>query len=315
VPFAVALHALVPEDGQAFDATLKSARSCNVLFVGPSYVRDGVYPQIFDREAKQLGSELRACKYALSSLKGYELRHDLEVLLSAPWRKLDLVVVDITLGSNLSFEPENWFKARVVDWHSRDSLAWLRVYYREQGLRGLPLARRLAPHYEHVALNYLGVGRGVALLERTRLFDRYRATPRHVRQDYEVRTPSVRATRKLRGSEYPDEVRDLADAKREARNNHDAIPDTWARELEGVIRGHGYEPAFLFAPVLTLKMPPEASRPGARPLTILDFDDPDAYPELYASDRRGYTNHLNDRGATDYSRLLAREIVEHELAR
>jgi len=314
-PIATGLYTSVPRDSQAFDATLRSVRSCNVLFVGPSYVRDGVKPQVFEREAKQLGSELRACKYGLSSLKGYELRRDLEVLLRAPWQKLELVVIDITLGTGLSFEEDNWFKARVVDWHTKDSLPWLYAFYRQEGLRGLGLARTLAPHFAHVALNYLGVGRGVSLLERASLLDRYRSTPRHVRQDYEPRTPSVRATRKLHGPEYPGQVQALLAAKLQARDEHDEISDAWARDLERVVRDHGYEVAFLLAPVLRLKLPPQATRAGAPPLSILDFDDPQEYPELYASDRRGYTNHLNDLGAADYSRLLAREIVRHKLAR
>ncbi len=315
-PVATLLYRLVAQDAEgAFDATLRSADSCNVLFVGPSYVRDGVFPHVFDREAKRLGSQLRACKYALSSLKGYEVRHDLEVLLREPWPKLELVVIDITLGADASFEKDNWYKARVVEWHTLGSVPWLYGFYRAQGLRGLALARTLAPHYAHVALNYLGVGRGVALLERASLLDRRRETQRHVRRDYEVRTPSVRATRKLRGPDYPGQVQALLDAKLEAQNHHDEASDTWARELERVVRDHGYDVAFLLAPVLTFRQPPQALRAGARPLTILDFDDPHAYPKLYESDRRGYTSHLNELGADDYSRLLAREIVERKLAR
>lgn len=315
-PVAMVLYALVAQDAEgAFDATFQAARSCNVLFVGPSYVRDGVFPHVFDREAKKLGSELHACKYALSSLKGYEVQRDLEVLLRERWPRLELVVVDITLGSGVSFEKDNWFKARVVDWHTFGSVRWLYTYYREQGLRGLALARTLAPHYAHVALNYLGVGRGVALLEQARLLDRRRTTPRHVRRDYEVRTLSVRATRRLRGPEYESQLQTLRDAKLAAQANHEEVSDTWARELERVVRDHGYDVAFLLAPVLTVKQPPPATRPGARPLTILDFDDPRAYPELYASDCRGYTSHLNERGADVYSRLLAREIVARKLAR
>jgi len=315
VPFAAGLYALVPRDSQAFDVTLKTARACNVLFVGPSFVRDGVYPQVFEREAKALGSPLRACKYALSSLKGYELRHDLEILLREPWPKLELVVIDITLGDGVSFDKDNWFKERVVDWHTLGSLPWLAAFYRDDELHGLELARALWPHYAHAALNYLGVGRGAALLERASLLNRFRGASPHVRQDYEVRTPSVRASRKLHGSEYPGQVQELTSAKLEALEKHDAIADKWARELERVVHDRGHAAAFLIAPVLTLKYPPEATRPGERPLTILDFDDPHAYPELYEVDRRGYTNHLNERGANDYSRLLAREIVARKLAR
>jgi hypothetical protein len=315
-PVATLLYTLVARDAEgAFDATLRSAPACNVLFVGPSYVRDGVFPHVFDREAKKLGSHLRACKYALSSLKGYEVRHDLDVLLREPWPRLELVVIDITLGSGVSFEQDNWFKARVVEWHTLGSLPWLYGYYREQGLRGLALARTLAPHYAHLALNYLGVGRGVSLLERANLLDHRRSNARHVRRDYEVRTLSVRATRRVRGPDYPGQVQALLDAKLAAQANHDESSDAWARELEHVVRDHGYEVAFLIAPVLTLKQPPQATRAGARPLSILDFDDPHAYPELYESDRRGYTSHLNERGADDYSRLLAREIVQRKLAR
>ena len=41
----------------------------------------------------------------------------------------------------------------------------------------------------------------------------------------------------------------------------------------------------------------------------MDFNDPMAYPELYAEYARGYQGHLQCEGHYDYSRLLARRLL------
>ena len=44
---------------------------------------------------------------------------------------------------------------------------------------------------------------------------------------------------------------------------------------------------------------------------LLDFNDPDRYPELFRDDRRFDVMHLNRPGAVAFSRLLAQAFREH----
>ena len=45
---------------------------------------------------------------------------------------------------------------------------------------------------------------------------------------------------------------------------------------------------------------------------MLDYNDPDRYPELYEVEARGNTSHLASSGRVHYSRLLARDLAKLE---
>lgn len=48
---------------------------------------------------------------------------------------------------------------------------------------------------------------------------------------------------------------------------------------------------------------------------LFHFNRPDSFPELFAVDRHYDAGHLNERGAAEFSRLLARTLADHEQAR
>ncbi|HEX5101955.1 MAG TPA: hypothetical protein VFV94_20745 [Polyangiaceae bacterium] len=310
VATAAVLYRLRPDDDD-FKAAFAEASRCNVLIVGPSYIKVGLYPDVFAAEAQALGHPLHVCKVARSALRGYEVMYDLEHLLERPWPKLRFVAVDLSLSAgNLGFDRDNWFTPRVVEWHTWEALTWVYRYYRDEKYDRKELARLEVAHLQHAAMNYLGVGRigrlltGVRLTEHLTGAERGEQTPKEVdrvRRKAKLAAPSE--------AEHDAAVRKLVHFKAKVRDKKLSADDDWPRQLEPMIHAAGFQPVFLYSPVYDPLTPPRLKRPRKRALAFLDFDDPERYPTLYTYDVRGRTSHLNQRGAVLYSKLLAREFV------
>jgi hypothetical protein len=285
---AVVPHAPGPLEKDT-QSVIDSRASCTVLFLGSSYVGSMVDPDVFNREAEKIGYGAHACRYGIEGLKGYELRFWLERLLAYDWPKLELVVIDITLGDSLGYNPQNWFKPRVLEWHTAESVPWLFDYYvkRERG-PAPERARLFASHLEHVAVRYLGIGQGIP------------SGPQPVQE--------AKADKNLHGADYEQQIAKLAQAKRKRRPGS----SDWPLELRSIVRTHGAEAYFLIAPVLYSRVVPDRAVDGKDRLVVMDFNDPERYPELYLESVRGNTSHLKDEGIPEYSRLLARKLYRLE---
>lgn len=303
-----------PGDQDAYADTVAGAHECQILFVGPSYLHVGLNLDLFQQETRRLGHELCACKFTRSALRSWELRHDIENLLAYRWPKLERVVVDISLGSRVGFEEDNWFNPRLVFWHAWSSLPWLVEHSAVPPFQNSPRAfvREFWPHVQHVAMNYLGVGRGATALGEMRVLDRWGGEA-----SGETRREANRFVRKGRVSEkdYPAVLAGITRRKARVNARKGSGNDAWPRELEGVVRERGFEPVFLYSPVLESLTPPRLRRRDQARLLFLDFDDPARFPELYTYSVRGNTSHLNRNGAVEYSRVLARELVALPSAR
>jgi hypothetical protein len=284
--------------------------SCSVLFVGPSYVREQIYPRVFNAEAERIGLRAHACSFGTAQLRGYELRWLLERLLSYDWPRLELVVIDITLGDTLQFHEKNWMHPRVVEWHRSDAVPWLSGYY-ESSLRRRPLKTIpvLWAHAKHVGARHLELGQGVAALRTFRLLDRLRMAEAGDRQP-PARRRADKRPKKARpvGEKYEQEVDDLRASKR----RKDRAKSDWPLELRALVRERGKEAYFLIAPVLYHRAIPSRAISGRDRLVVFDFNDPEAYPELYRAEARGRTSHLNKEGSIEYSKLLARALKSRE---
>ena len=303
---ALLLYGLLPRDDEDLDGALARAKRCQVLLVGPSYIRSGFLPDVFERETQALGHPLRACKFSRSALRGYEVEHDLGILMRHRWPALKKVLVDVTLAPTIGFERDNWFTPRMVHWHTWQALTWLRRYY---GRRDASVAQR-APlwlaHLQHVTMNYLSVGRVGSRLTQARRLERVTGRDRRYKPPKDVDRPQ----REVDTFEtLAKKSRQLAADKAKDRERRRYEDDTWPRELEPVIRDHGYEPVFLYSPVLIELLPPQPVRAGKRPLVFMDFADPDRYPSLYEPEVRARGSHLTTEGAQRYSRLLARQVL------
>jgi hypothetical protein len=278
---------------------LAESKTCSVLFVGPSYVENQIDPEAFDREAARIGYDARACKVGTSGLRGFELRNVLQRILSHDWPRLELVVIDVTLGDRIGFEPANWLNPRVVEWHTLDSVPWLLDYYERTRMRRGEKPPLLS-HAEHVFARYAQVGRGVEALRSVHLLERFRPAVEAKRRANRARKERVR------GKDYERHVERMM-AVREKGGPKYGNP-AWALELRSLVRSYGKEAYFLIAPVLYSPRIPRGERRGPERLRVMNFNDPRRYPELYEESVRGNTSHLRGDGNTRYSELLAVEL-------
>ena len=81
------------------------------------------------------------------------------------------------------------------------------------------------------------------------------------------------------------------------------------------MRAHGKEAYFLIAPVLYHVKHPKQARRAEDGLVVLDFNDPENYPQLYERKVRGNTSHLTESGSRMYSKYLARSLKQLERRR
>jgi hypothetical protein len=319
VAVAAVLFPLVPgDDRTSFDEAFESAPQCDLLFVGPSYIKYGFVPEAFEEESKRLGHPHRVCKYAREALRGYELENDLALVMKHPFPRLKTVVVDVTLSpKNIGFRSENWFTQRVVRWHTWRSLPWLYRHYEANRVSWLEDAPQILAHLQHVAMNYLGIGRGGTLLTQAREIE-------------SLLSPTAKARKKRRGLHNVERPRSgkAADVREYRKTREQLVAEKagkgrraasgdedWPRELEPIVREAGYEPIFLYSPVLMHRALPRLERRGDHPLVFLDFDDPEHFPELYDYEVRAKGSHLSVRGAVLFSRRLAREMARMEEGR
>jgi hypothetical protein len=280
---------------------LAERNDCSILALGPSYVDRQILPEVFNHEAERIRLRERICTYGASGLRGYELRRVLERLLAHDWPRLKLVVIDITLGNSIDFDPENWMKPRVVEWHTLEAVPWLMSYYDER--RPLPLGDalpRLLAHAKHLSAHYAEVGHGLELVASVNLVERLR--PKSVLEPKR----GSHQTGKRHGRSYRRHVKGMIERRR--KRGPRTGDSGWALELRELVRARDKEAYFLIAPVLYSPAVPRRALRGKDRLVVFDFNDPRRYPELYEPNVRGNTSHLNKTGSVRYSELFAREL-------
>jgi len=317
---AALLYGVVPHRPNLVDErremALVAREYCEILFVGPSYVFAGVEPDVFDAEARRIGLNVRSCKFGVSGLKGYDLKLNIESLLEHDWPRLELIVIDITLGEGVAFAEENWFKPRVLEWHTVGSIPWLLAYYADDGRSWREKGPLVLAHLEHVAAHYTRLGGGQELLEDVKLFERLAGPKRRKPRDSQASDANevFREDEKTRitGAEFEYRIRTLRKKKAERMKSRRLSSGEWPLELRELVRSHHREAYFLFAPVLYTRTPPKNALHGRDKLVVLDFNDPDRFPDLYREEVRGSSHHLNEKGGLVYSALLAREFRKLE---
>jgi hypothetical protein len=160
---AAVIYALLPrararEDRQKLEA---ARATCQVLLIGPSYA-NMVQPNVFNAEARRIGPGKQLCKLGRAGLAAFELAQDVDFALTGPWPKLELVLIDVTLGPKPAFPEGNWFKTRTVEWHSLAGLKWVTASYRDRQSKP-PSLRVWLSHVEHFLAHYVSLGRAPEL--------------------------------------------------------------------------------------------------------------------------------------------------------
>jgi hypothetical protein len=304
----------------------KERKSCEVLFVGPSYVIAQIIPRAFDAEAKRLGRPLHACIFGATGMRGTELRVHMQELLRRKWPRLKLIVVDITLGHDPRFDEVNWYQPRFIQWHTFDSMPWILDYYRS--LEGPVQWSNLRAHGAHLVANYTNLGVGLERLSTLGVVphlqlalgrpaklpesDAVRSYRKALGQRKRIKKEQARVyIRRTSPARHAANVAALVRQKHELASRGATRESAFPDALRALAREHKKDVFFIHAPVWRPTPPRAAPVPNGKPIVLYDFNDPERYPSLYTPKSRGRTHHVSWYGGIEYSKVLAHAVLEH----
>lgn len=295
----------------------------DVLFFGSSRVYRGIVPAAFDAEMARRGAPVRSFNFGADGMDSHETAALVRRVLALRPQRLRWVVVELDRWS-AELPPENRFKRRAVFWHDREETASvLRTLARADvsAERRLELA---TTHLLHLAARTTAAGRGRGLVASVRArFGTGRRAGREAAAELArsagfepfsqgaYRTPSHHPFRRrfLEGlPDYRRAVARLPAANRAAAGLDGYNVEAVAHQV-AAIRRAGARPVHLITP--TARPTPELYRlaeAGHVPI-LLAFNDPAAYPALFAEERRFDAEHLTTEGALHFSRLLAGRLA------
>lgn len=295
----------------------------DVLVFGSSRVYRGVVPAELDAEMARRGVPVRSFNFGADGMDPHETAALVRRVLELRPRRVRWVVVELD-GWSAELPPENRFKRRAVFWHDREeTLSALRTLARTQTStrRRLDLA---AVHLLHWAAQTTAAGRGRGLVSAARArFGAEREAAREAEAElargggfepfspafYETPSPHPFRRRFLEGlPDYRRVVARLPAANRAPSGLDGYNIEAVARQV-AAIRRAGARPVHLITP--TARPTPELYRlaeAGHVP-HLVAFNDPMAYPALFAEERRFDSEHLTTEGALHFSRLLAARLA------
>jgi len=295
----------------------------DVLFFGSSRIDRGVIPARFDREMARRGHPVRSFNFGVPGMGAHETSALVRQVLERKPRRLRWVVVELEGWSAALPEP-NRFKRRTVAWHDpAETASVLRTLAMtpDPAVESAGPAERLElawSHLLHLGAWGTGAGRGRHWVEAARRAERRgRDAPDYADGGgFEPFSESAYGT----PSTHPFRRRflELVPVYRQAvaRLTEADGPDGAAAPLERStaeaferqvvsIRRAGAEPVHVVTP--TVRPMPGLGRlaEAVGGPSVLVFNDPERYPELFVVENRFDAEHLTTRGAELFTEHLA----------
>jgi hypothetical protein len=319
----------------------------DLVFVGSSRVFRAFDPRVFEVELARAGVPLRAFNFGVGGVQEFEMDGILRALLARRPSRLGWVLYEGGPMDPRFALRDNVESARVVHWHTpgrtRDVLhsiahwpfapederellqdlpriarVWATLGERESLWR-LDLARR---HVQVLGWNLTNYGQGRAILGRLLAEDLTNArramfTPEELArgQGYIAFEENADESDERRAARLRDDPQGYAETVRTVAAGNDDFPPLETLNLPALAAQH--ELVRAAGAKLVFVVPPDRSpRPDRRALeqagllgNLLDFNQPEHWPELFALESRYDPGHLSRAGAVAFSSALAREFA------
>lgn len=310
-----------------YEYLAEHASEFDTLFLGGSVTFYGIIPPVFDQVMAERGHPTRSFNLGVGGMTALEGDHLLRRVLEQPPRPLRWVFVEAANWDARIWYTTNTYASRMAHWHTLEqTLIALRSLSRTSDPPNPDEGRlwRWKEGWIHLVLaasHYTGIGQGP------------RIVPALLGLDHERIEPSRAELAELhgfvdldqaQGEEWKARRRDFL-AKQDAflgsvrdidKGNAVTVPIDLHFNLEGLaaqmaaIRSRGAEPIFYVGP-RNFPTPLEYSLAEAGVLPVLlGFNQPERYPNLYRPELRFDLNHLNRRGAEEFTRLLAEAFAD-----
>ncbi len=297
------------------------ADEIDVLFVGSSQTYRGISPEIFDRTASENGVRVRSFNLAIPGMRIAEQSWVLRRLAESASPRLRWVFVEYHTYARLA--SENRRTLRAINWHDLPGtrLAMRTVYggLRAEGASTLGAVYGLNVHMVPFLYRQLNIARLQELLQKGRwpsldppVLEGYLGPagdgyiPLELEDDEDIRSRRRKLLEDREGYLRLHEA--LVDGAGDVSNPFaPRLVQILARQVEALearpvfVLMPGYGPAYWPVEELGAALPP-----------VLDFRDPQRYPDLFRLESRFDKHHLTREAAARFSRMLAEGFVELE---
>ncbi len=285
----------------------------DVLVIGSSRTYRQIIPQVFDQATAEAGKPARMFNLGIDGMRPPEDTYVLEKALALRKKPLKLVIVEC---NNIRFEmrDEDAGTVRAIHWHDWKRLSTMArlAFYADKKKRGFAdrMKRRLDvfpefwEHTEYWFQNVTQFGRSNELLSDWIFETKLVRNP--IGPDGFKDSPNRAALSGAELAGYQKEV----DAMRNGPIRVDRSEWVSQAELDEkrrIIERAGAKMVLVIPPYpMTKRFLPEDP---AEQAAVLDFSDPNAYPNLFAPEHRLDEGHTNRAGSEIYTRLIAEKVM------
>ena len=278
----------------------------DVLAIGSSRTYRQIIPQIFDSTANAAGKDVRLFNLGVDGMRPPEDTYLLEQALALRKKPLKLVLVEC---NDLRFElrPEDENTVRAVYWHDAKRLATMaRLALAKGGRKRAPGDRwkQFGSHVEYWFQNVTSLGRGNELLSAA-LFDT-KPVRNAVGLDGFKDSPKRDG---LPADELSRFEKDVSEMRKSPPRPYAADPVSQAElaEKRRIIEKAGAKMVLIVPPFpMTKRFLPDDESLRA---TVLDFSNPNEFPELYAPENRLDEGHTNRTGSEIFTRMIVERLL------
>jgi hypothetical protein len=294
----------VPDIGPRYRYFEQTKEDVDTLFIGSSRFRHQVIPAEFDAATTSAGAPTHSLNLGYSGMWPPESFYFLRRLLALQPHHLRWVFIEL-MDHRFSHVEQETPTLRNIYWHDwpHTVMAWRMVW--ETPFPPEEKVRLLARDTSMFLRQFSNIGRAAEWLQ-----ERNSAKGRKLplgwvhRGGFEPEEEGVWSeASRVEYSQMVDAVKTGHPAQRARPGYAVAL-----REVIQEVRAAGAEPIFVLPPTVR----PEEFLATGLPegMTIWAFNDPERYPALYDADLHFDPGHLNERGAHEFTRLLAQRMAD-----
>lgn len=281
----------------------------DVVFLGSSYTKRQIDPNVFDRELASGGISIGSVNLATLGMNVFGSDLLARRVLSLQPKRLKWILIDIG-RFGVSFLPGAPYTNKALWWHTPGQTP---AVIRATFARDLPIEQNLSlagSHFAHFLWRsaHLGMGPSRILEALTRLArSPSDFTPADLPERGFMPHRESQSRRFVKEREqYESLVREAAKAGRWPSR----VPDLhlpFLLDQADWIRSKGVEPIYIVPPIMK-------EFPGVEDLSseihVFRYNDPAKNPQLFGFEARRDRGHLLEHAAQEYTRLIARDFAQ-----
>ncbi len=296
----------------------KELNETDIVFFGSSRVHYGMVPAAFDAEMATQGHAMRAYNLGISGQRAHDSLHTLEWALEQPRSRLRYAIVEIQTWDQRQ-RGTDWMTDQTIENHVPQHLLARLSSITQSTQSTFDKAKNLLETAPHTAANAMKIGQGQRILDALIAESQGRPVPLawavpdrgYLSSAANASEDSKRVAKEL--IEKPELAAAMVATRMDPNNgqqfrggfNYDAF-----QRQDNLLRSAGITPIYITVPYLYLKSPDfDTVNTLAQAYTVIDFDNPAAYPQLFEPNMYFDLGHFNESGAVLFTRLVARTIV------